>query len=250
MSILHYSSWKTKPLIFCHLLAIFLVSSVFYEPLYNVLWRSLDQNLFFLFHKMIDPSPFWQNFWGFANHRMADFLEDVFFVIFFLWLIKTTPVGQRKQKASEFLFLALLTTAVVLFVNNLLFKQIVHIKRDSPSLLFPEMPRLSEMVLWIKVKSASKICFPSDHSTTALMFILDFFLLTRNKPLLIAVGSYGIFLCCPRMAAGAHWMTDIVCGSFSVVLVIYSWFLFTPCAAFCIRNIHKIFSFRIALRRT
>ena len=239
MSIQNQSSWKIKQLFLSHLIAAGLVSTIFLTSLYTLLWQSIDESCFKFLNQAISQSAFWQNFWALANHRMGDLLEDVFFILFLIWLIKTTPPGQKLQKFAEFLFVALLTTAVVLFINNLLFKQIVHIKRYSPSLIFDSLPRLADQVSWIKVKWGSKASFPSDHATTAVMFVVDFLLLSKRRSLLITVCLYGAFLCCPRMVAGAHWLTDILCGSIAVVLIIFSWALYTPFAAFCIKKIHK-----------
>jgi membrane-associated phospholipid phosphatase len=234
-----HSSWKIKKLIFAHILVIGLVSSVFYPPLYNFIWKALDEGCFKFLSETTAQSRFLQSFWAVANHRIGDAIEDVFFVIFFIWLIKITPPREKLKKASEFLFLALLTTAVVLFVNNLLFKQMIHISRWSPSLILESLPRLADAISWIKVKGASKASFPSDHATTAVMFVVDFLLVSRNRLLNWSVLLYGVFLCCPRMVAGAHWLTDILCGSVSIVLIIFGWALFTPFARLCTRGIHK-----------
>lgn len=242
MSSYSRSLWRIKPLITAHLLAVFLVCSIFYAPLYNFIWKTVDEGCFHNMTKLIATSTFWQNFWAVANHRIGDAIEDVFFLIFFLWLLKTTPRGQKLQKSVEFTFLALLTTTVVLLVNNLLFKQIIHIGRHSPSLFFPEVPKLSQFVTWIRVKSGSQASFPSDHATTALMFICNFLYLSRNTVLTFCVCLYGAFLCCPRMVAGAHWLTDILCGSSSVVLIVFSWAFYTPFASFCMKNIHILFT--------
>ncbi len=239
MSLQSHPSWRIKQLILAHLLVIGLVSSIFYLPLYNLIWKSLDEGCFRFLSQSVVGSPFWQNFWAIANHRIGDAIEDVFFAIFFVWLIKVTPQGEKLKKSAEFLFLALLTTAVVLLANNLLFKQIIHIKRFSPSLILESLPRLCDSVSWIKVKGGSKASFPSDHATTAVMFVVDFLLISRNRLLTWSVCLYGAFLCCPRMVAGAHWLTDILCGSVSVVLIVFGWALFTPFAAFCVRKLHQ-----------
>ncbi len=239
-SIQNKANWNIRYLIFSHILVACLVFSIFYQPLYSLTWKLLDEGCSHFLTSTITRSSFWQNFWALANHRIGDAIEDICFVLFFIWLIKTTPKGGKLKKSAEFIFLALLTAAVVIFINNLLFKQIVHIKRHSPSLILDSLPRLSDYISWIKVKSASKASFPSDHSTTAVMFVTNFFLLSKNRPLLITVSLYGIFLCCPRLIAGAHWITDILCGSTSVVLIIFSWALCSPFASFCIKKIHKM----------
>jgi membrane-associated phospholipid phosphatase len=233
--------WKTKHLIIFHLLSTFLVFSVFYLPLYNYLWKAIDTQCFYKMAGLVTNSPFWQDFWAVANHRIGDVIEDVFFIIFFLWLMKITPRGQKLQKSAEFFFMVLLTVAVVLFVNNFLFRQNVHIVRHSPSLELTEITKLANLVSWIKVKGGSKASFPSDHATTALLFICNFLYLSRNKFFRFCVCFYGAFLCCPRMVAGAHWLTDIICGSSSVVLIVFSWAFCTPFASFCIKNIYALF---------
>jgi Kdo2-lipid A phosphotransferase len=235
------ASWKIKNLILSHLLVISLVCSVFYKPLYNLIWKALDEGLYKILSHSISTSTFWQDFWAVANHRIGDIIEDVFFLIFFLWLLKVTPRGEKLRKSAEFFFLALLTASVVIFINNLLFKQIVHIKRYSPSLILDSLPRLADYVSWIKVKKGAKACFPSDHSTTAVMFVANFFLLTKNRALLTTVALYGIFLCTPRLIAGAHWFTDVFCGSVSVVIILYGWALYTPFASICVDMLHKLF---------
>jgi membrane-associated phospholipid phosphatase len=241
MRILKYPKWNLKPLLFAHLLAIFLVFSIFYTPLYSILWQRLDEGFFRFLKWTIADSSILQNFWAMANHRVADFIEDVFFLIFFLWLLKTTPQGEKLKKAAEFLFLALVTAAVILFINNLLFKQILLIKRYSPSMILEDLPRLSEQVCWLKVKDKSKLSFPSDHGTTALLFLANFLYLSKNRLLTITAFSYGIFLCLPRMVAGAHWLTDALFGSALIVLLIFSWIFCTPFASFCIEKIYRFF---------
>jgi membrane-associated phospholipid phosphatase len=233
--------WKIKHLIITHLFVIFLIVSVFYTPLYNFLWKFVDAKCFHAMTALIAKSAFWQNFWALANHRIGDAIEDVFFVIFFVWLIKITPRGQKLQKSAEFFFLALLTASVVLLINNFLFKQLIHIVRHSPSIELGGAPQLAHFVSWIKVKGGSQASFPSDHSTTALLFVCTFLYLSRNTLLSLCVCLYGAFLCSPRLISGAHWLTDILCGSSSVVLVVFSWVFYTPFASFCIKTTHKIF---------
>lgn len=243
MRILKHPKWNFKPLIAAHFLVAFLVFTLFYQRTYTILWQSIDEGFFKLLKAMIHDSPFWQNFWAMANHRVADFVEDFFFLVFFLWLLKTTPKKERLRKAAEFLFVALLTAAVIIFINNLLFKQFLHIERYSPSYILDYFPRLSEQVSWLKVKDKSKLSFPSDHGTTALLFVADFLFLSRNKLLTFCVCFYGTFLCCPRMIAGAHWITDILFGSAALVLLVFSWAFCTPFAKHGIEKIHQFFLF-------
>ena len=241
------SCFKLKTLFLVHLYVGLSVFSLFSPSLYQLFWATFDEGFARLLQAWACNSPLLQNFWAMANHRIADIVEDVFFLFFFLWLLKTTPSQEKLRKTAEFLFVSLVTTAVILFINNFLFKQVVHIPRKSPSLVLDAFPRLSEQISWLQVKDKSKVCFPSDHATTALLFIANFLYLSKNKLLRASACLYGTFLCFPRMVAGAHWITDILLGSASLVLLIFSWVFCTPFADFCIRHLHR---FLLLLKKT
>lgn len=234
------SKWNIKNLVFCHLSVLFLVWTLFFPPVQQFFWKPVDESFFKLLKSLIEESHFWQTFWAMANHRMADFLEDFVFIAFFLWVLKTTPYEQRKQKTAEFLFLLLYAALIILLINDFVFRQCIHIKRHSPSLVLDSFTRLSEQVTWLKVKDKASNSFPADHATTALIFIGSFLYLSKKKRIRLATCLYGVFLCIPRLIAGAHWLSDILVGSFSILLILGSWAFYTPFASFFIEKI-KIF---------
>ena len=232
-----YSSWNFKKLILCHLLVLFLLGTLFFPSIQQFFWKPIDEGFFKFLKSLIQNSPFWQNFWAMANHRGADFLEDGIFIAFFIWVLKTTAPTERREKAAEFLFFLLYSAAIILLVNDFIFRQCLHIKRQSPSLIFNSMERLSEQVSWLKVKDKAGNSFPADHATTALLFISSFLYLSRKKRIRIAAISYGIFLCIPRLIAGAHWLSDILVGSLSIIIILGSWAFYTPFARFSMKKI-------------
>jgi membrane-associated phospholipid phosphatase len=94
---------------------------------------------------------------------------------------------------------------------------------------------------WLKVKFKSPKSFPGDHAVTALCLITGFSYLGRKR-LVVALTAvcYGIFLCLPRMVAGAHWLSDVLIGSGSIVTIGFSLAFFSPFASFCISRIERL----------
>ena len=231
---------NTKMLLFIHLFVIALVTCLFYS-LSNSPFSSLDKGCFQFVNGWIQTSHFWQIFWAMANHRGADILEDICFILFFYWIIKATPKAERTRKIAECLFFLLYCASIILIANELLFRVLLHIERKSPTLIVDSFTNLSEKVTWLKVKFKSPKSFPGDHATTALLFITSFIYLARNNiRITVAAILYGIFLCLPRLVVGAHWITDILVGSGSISLIFFSWAFFTPLASTCIKKIENV----------
>lgn len=108
----------------------------------------------------------------------------------------------------------MLLTAVVL---NQLGQALIPVKRASPTLSFEHIYRVSEL-LHIPTKDASKDSFPCDHGMMLLIFsafMLRYFGKTAG---IIALIIFVVFAF-PRVMIGAHWFTDIVVGSLTVILI-------------------------------
>ncbi len=233
-------------MIFFHLLAAALVFNLFYS-LTDISF--LDKECFRLLNGWVQDSYLWQTFWAIANHRAADILEDVCFVLFFYLIIKATPKAERTRKMAECAFFLLFCICIILIANELLFRVLLHIERKSPTLMLDSFTNLSEKVTWLKVKFKSPKSFPADHATTALSFIISFLYLARNNmKITVAAILYGIFLCLPRLVAGAHWLTDVLVGSGSISLIFFSWAFCTPLASTCIQKLENVLRSIFALK--
>ncbi|SUH14716.1 Inner membrane protein yeiU [Salmonella enterica subsp. enterica] len=135
------------------------------------------------------------------------------------WL-KENASGRRR---IVIIGLVMLLTAVVL---NQLGQALIPVKRASPTLSFEHIYRVSEL-LHIPTKDASKDSFPGDHGMMLLIFsafMLRYFGKTAG---IIALIIFVVFAF-PRVMIGAHWFTDIVVGSLTVILIGLPWWLMTP----------------------
>lgn len=237
------SSWNIKFLLFAHALVALLIVSLFW-PKSNFIWKPLDEGCFRLCNSLVKESFFWQNFWAMANHRFADWVEDVCFILFFTWIITATPKQDRIKKIAECIFTLLYTAAIILMANEVIFRVMLHVQRSSPTLTLDNFTNLADHVTWLKVKTKSIKSFPGDHATTAILFIANFLYLARkNHKIALAAVAYGIFLCMPRLITGAHWLTDILIGSGSIAFIFLSWAFCTPLASKSIYFFEKAIRF-------
>lgn len=234
------SLWNWKGLIKIHLAILILVGSMILSWTFT-LWFKADVAVFQTLNQTLHWGEGWKVYWAFANHRLSDWIEDIVILIFYLIAIFDAPKEKRILRSAQFLFCLLLTAIVIITINRLFFHDLIHLKRYSPTLTLDHCVRLTQEVPWLAIKDDSSKCFPADHATLALMFSMTYALFTRKR-LSIPALIYSIYLCLPRMIAGAHWLSDVVVGSFSIVLFAIGWAFYTPLGFKTIRAIERIFS--------
>ncbi len=219
--------WNIKKLLLCHLIIVLLIGS-WYLPLTRYVWDAIDVFIFRAFNDTLPGNPNWQCFWAVANHRYADWFEDLVILIFFIFSVKQVAPALRRRQIASFVFCILFSAAVIFLFNRVLLRDFVVIFRPSPAKFLEGAFRLSKAFPWLAhLKDAAPRCFPGDHATTALFFafLYSFF---SSKRLSFYAGIYTVFLILPRLIAGAHWFSDIVMGSGCIVLFFAGWALFTP----------------------
>lgn len=229
--------WRIKPLVFFSTLAGLLLASLFL-PLTAEIWRKIDTSFFRLVNDPLKGSPSLRVFWALANHSLADWVEDLCILGFYLVAIWKTPREHRLRRGAEFIFCLLLTALTILLINRLLCRDLLQLRRASPTLVLDQTVNLSHYISWIQVKVDSAKSLPGDHATTALLFAFSYAYIVRGRLALIAI-LYGIFLCLPRLVVGAHWLSDILIGSGSIVLISLSFAFFSPLANRAISIIEK-----------
>lgn len=135
------------------------------------------------------------------------------------WLKENAP-GRRR---IVIMGLVMLLTAVVL---NQLGQALIPVKRASPTLTFTDINRVSEL-LSVPTKDASRDSFPGDHGMMLLIFSAFMWRYFGKVTGLIALIIFVVFAF-PRVMIGAHWFTDIIVGSMTVILIGLPWVLLTP----------------------
>lgn len=231
---------KTKPFFLCHLLIAFLLTT-FLCPYTKVFWDHLDRGFFHLLNDPMENRRWLQYFWAFSNHKMADWVEDGVYLLFFASYIVIPSEKSKSRKTAEVLFSILLISIIVFFINRILFREHIRLYRDSPTLVIDHCVRLSQEIPWLSIKDFSLKCFPADHATTAILLGFTYSFLVRGKLRLLAC-LYSCYLCLPRMATGAHWLSDVLVGSGTIALFFLSWAYCLPVQKTVVGWLERLFS--------
>lgn len=233
------TQWNVKQLLLFQALALILVWSLF-TPYVKIFWDVIDVAFFKAINGTLRDNPTWQVFWACANHKLADWIEDLCVLCFFTAYVLKAAKEMRLRRIAELLFLVLYIAAIIYFVNKTLFREYLEIPRMSPTLTVENSVHLSDEISWMSIKDDSAKSFPGDHGTTALLFAAGFTYFAGRKLGLYAC-LYAAFLCMPRLITGAHWFSDVIVGSGSITLFFLSCAFCTPLGEWCISRIERSF---------
>ncbi|HAT8013504.1 phosphatase PAP2 family protein [Citrobacter rodentium] len=192
-----------------------------YLPANHGFWFPLDSGIFHFFNQQLVESRAFLWLIALTNNRAFDAcsLLAMGCLMLSFWL-KETPAGRRR---IVIIGVVMLLTAVIL---NQLGQALLPVKRASPTLSFGDIYRVSEL-LHIPTKDASKDSFPGDHGMMLLIFAAFMLRYFGKKAGFIGL-IIAVVFAFPRVMIGAHWLTDIVVGSLTVVLIGLPWCLMTP----------------------
>ncbi len=224
------TEWNIKQLGLAFSIACIAILSFLCPPTQQ-LWALFDEKLFRVFNYLLTNAP---SFWLFNNSRAADWIEDIIILLFCIAAFFHLPKEKRSHCVAHSFFTAFYIAFVIFILNRLLFYRLWQFHRPSPSIILPDVIRLTKLFPSISIKDQSLKCFPGDHATTALLFASCYM---RFAPKRYAIGAwaYSLFLCLPRLVAGAHWPTDILIGSGSITLIAYASAYYTPLSNSVIR---------------
>jgi membrane-associated phospholipid phosphatase len=228
---------KWKPLLISFGIIAFLWIT-FLSSSTQPLWKTLDLIIFKTLNGTLEGNKFLQYFWACINHKRMDLVEDVVFLIFFIWGVKSAPKELRWKRTVQFLSLTLLAASIIFFINRKLLYQHPFVLRESPTLVVTPCVRITEVVPWKGVKDEALSSFPGDHATTLLLFGFIFSTFVPRR-LAIPAWIYVVFRTLPRLIVGAHWFSDIAVGSISISLFFSACFLYTPLGTVVINKLEK-----------
>jgi len=226
--------WRLQLLMLWNILGIILFVSLFSTPV----WNHIDPSFFHFLNQPLKSSHTLRAFWAMANHSFADWLEDLCIVGFYIAAVYKAGSGNRTKRSAQLIFCILFIAFTILLINRVVCRDLLKLRRSSPTLVLHDSVYLSDFLSWIRVKVDSTKSFPGDHGTTALMFACSYAYFVRGKLGILAL-LYGAFLCLPRLIVGAHWPSDLIVGSGCIVIFSLSWAFCTPLAAKCTSAIEK-----------
>lgn len=204
----------------------FALTAALFGTWYAGWWATLDTAAFRFFNAQLREPGTLQSFWAITNWRPFDLVAALMVaVLVLLWLREGGDAEKKLAQFIAFCVLLLAAKACEHVVSDLL-----HVRRLSPTLTFPDAVRLSELVNWVTVKDRGATVFPGDHAF-ALFAGIGFFWLHASRQLAVTATVVLLPFVLPRIAVGAHWLTDVAVGGVCMALLMLSTAYATPLAS-------------------
>ena len=217
--------WRSKPLLLSHVMALLLVAT-WLMPTTRPWWDRFDLAVFRTLNDSLSLGHAWSLFWAVANYRALDLLPALFVLALFVVSIWGRSRNEQNQRWALLGVLGAVLVVVPPLIG-LFTKECLHYARPSPTLVFEDTVRLSQLFPSIDAKDASPSCFPGDHAFVLLTVTSFFWYVGRRRDALIASLLAAMFLL-PRLVGGAHWASDVLVGSSTAALLAGSWTFATP----------------------
>ncbi len=213
-----------KRLFFLHLIPLFLMASLFFIPETASLWWAFDHASFRFLNTSIAGHPIQEVFWSLANIKITDLYGAFFYLSsFLLYVYEAKTKEERRLRLGYMIYTIIWFEISILFTKQLLTPicEYIKISRHSPTVMLPDVIRLSIFCPWAKIKDVSHFCFPSDHAVIVFQWCF-FFTYFAGFSRGIFVSLFSTVFLLPRLISGAHWMSDILVGSMSIVIIAFS----------------------------
>lgn len=238
--------WHPIGFILCHLLAALLFGSWLFEPTHSY-WERLDTAVFYTLNGTLAWGYEWQVFWAGANSKPADIATGLVMIAFFLYFAFSGGPTAMVKRLTMF---GIMADTILLSQDGGvvdLYKQVISVSRTSPSLTLEPVHRLSELVPWIHAKDASPGSFPGDHGVVTFIWLGSVWFFAGWRWGIPAL-MMSVLILLPRMVAGAHWLSDNLVGSATLVLLMMAWIICTPVTYYLQRLGERILGFILPKR--
>lgn len=223
-------------------LSLFLLASLFVLPT-KYLWECIDTHTFLWLNSTLIDHPTIQLFWAFLNIKTSDIFGATFLVGCFLLYIFEGKGEERKRRAIQFLYTLFWFEISILFCKQFITPicELYKISRHSPTTVLPAYVYLSKIVPSCKIKDSSFFCFPADHAAIVFQFCAFLWYFAGWKRGLYTLVISSIFML-PRLISGAHWLSDLLVGSLSIVIGAFALAIYSPLYAFFMTKMYALCS--------
>ena len=202
----------------CVLLILLVITYLSFQKFFDL----IDTKCFLFLNKNFLNSQFSQNFWGILSHKNESWINVVIMFginLLSIFMIAKVPIRDTnflsinsnnfRYKVIAIVLYCWVSFQIVLLTNIIIFQKILHIHRDSPSIVIENAVRLSKILNNPNIKDYSNNSFPAGHALVLIYWTL-FINLYAPKLIKIMATLLCVFLILPRMIVGAHWFSDTV----------------------------------------
>jgi membrane-associated phospholipid phosphatase len=213
--------WNMKHLVVWGSLAVLLFVS-WLLPSTRAAWDALDVAAFEALNATITWGRGIAAFWALTGDRLFDVFSALVLASFYLAVISRGGIDSFRHGLAF-----AVATVILLGIVITLQREIISFPRLSPSLALDSYYSIQDFISWSRAKEGSNSSFPGDHATVSMLLTLVWWLGFGWRVGLIALGLTVIFSL-PRLAAGAHWMTDVLVGGGFITFAAAALVLGTP----------------------
>jgi Kdo2-lipid A phosphotransferase len=191
-------------------------ASWFFAPLADV-WLRVDTLTFYQLNQLLALGHGIPALFAYMNQPLFDWIS-----LALLGLLCCVPgvvfSSENYRVGIRFLFLG----ALVAYQIKFIWLWWGSMGRVSPSLVLDVDYILPNLTPTLRhVKFMSKNCFPADHGAIIVTCVMN--LMVYAKPYIRYIALLiAIFLCLPRLASGAHWLSDVLVGGVLVALMSFT----------------------------
>lgn len=225
------TQWQTKDLLKHFGLALLIALSWLWSPT-RAVWDTADLSFFHAMNQPIAHHPQLALFWAILNMRPVDALVGI--LLFSLLLRGDWAVPAKHVRTACIGLVILLIWMVVIRIGFVKLLNALDWSRASPSEYLPEAIKLTTLFPgWDEkyhLKDGSPISFPGDHASVLILWgmLLSRFVTGYKRTLIWTLAA---LLSLPRLAAGAHWVSDDLLGGLIIALISYATAIYTPLLA-------------------
>ena len=206
--------WHWLPLIGWTAAGLLLFAS-WIVPATREAWDVFDVWVFHVMNGTVAQSDIWATIWALTGGRHFDVFSALIIIVIYLYYVGSGDFALFRHGVAFGLM-----TAVLLIVVIGLQRQIIAYPRLSPSMVLDGFHSIKDFIPWSVAKEGSDRSFPGDHATVTMILAVLWWVGFTWRFGLVGV-ALAFFFALPRLAAGAHWGTDVVIGGGSVTLITF-----------------------------
>lgn len=214
-------TWQWKTLLIWTALSALLFASWWPLELTRAYWDAVDLWVFRTANATVTWEPM-AILWALSGDRRFDYFSALIIFGIYLAYISRGDLARFRDGVAFGIM-----TAVILLIVIVLQREIISFPRLSPSLALDSYHSIQTLVPWSLAKEGSNSSFPGDHATVT-MIIAVLWWVGFNWRFGLLGFVLGFLFAMPRIAAGAHWATDVLIGGGFVTLLTIGLVLGTP----------------------
>lgn len=204
--------WRWGPLVGWTAAGVLLFASWMW-PVTREWWDLFDIWVFRTMNGTVGVSDIWATIWALTGGRRFDIFSGLMILSIYLYYIGSGDFARFRHGLALGLTIAAMLLAIIL-----LQRLIVSWPRLSPSLVLEGFNSIRSVIPWSVAKEGSDASFPGDHATVTMVLAVFWWLAFNWRFGLVGV-ALAVFFTLPRLAAGAHWGTDVAIGGGTMTLI-------------------------------